>query len=433
MKEQDKDQIETQAGFGEIVDNFVQNVESFWITLPLVKGFVEIVRDGIHKEYLDFLEANGKKDSTDQPDSPISYLVPGEKVSEANSLKKKFEAIDIANSVVPESFIVSLVSQFDVHLGKLIKAMFYIKPETINASEKNLPFSELLKFNSIEDAREFIIEKEIETLLRESHAEHFKWLENKLGITLKKDLEVWPDFIELTERRNLYVHNDGIVSNQYLTVCKENGVVIPDDIKLGTKLSISKAYFNKSIEVVYEIGVKLAHVIWRKLQVAEREAADQHLNNIGYKLTSSGQYNLAIRILNFGAHVIKNHSSQEIKTMMLVNIAQAYKWNEESQECQKILDSIDWSALDTKFRLSNLVLKDDFDNAAILMNKMGSNGDIEKQHYKEWPVFREFRKSQQFRDAYHKIFGEEYYFQESSTSTILIQFSDGKTEGKRND
>src|SRR5690606_4970742 len=187
----------------------------------------------------------------------------------------------------------SFVSQYDAYLGGIIRTMFLSKPEFLNSSEKNILFSELIKFESIEEAREFIVEKEVESVLRESHLKQFKWLENKLGITLRKDLPSFSDFIEITERRNLFVHCNGVISRQYLEVCKENNVKNIDQAKIGQQLIASPEYFNKCYMVMFEIGVKLGQVIWRKLQPDKLEDADTHLNNVCYALLTKGHFRLA--------------------------------------------------------------------------------------------------------------------------------------------
>lgn len=78
----------------------------------------------------------------------------------------------VANKLVSQSFIISLISQYDTFLGKLIRALFVIKPETLNVSERNISFSQLREFKTLDDAREYIMGKEIESVLRDSHIEH---------------------------------------------------------------------------------------------------------------------------------------------------------------------------------------------------------------------------------------------------------------------
>ena len=123
-----------------------------------------------------------------------------------------------------------------------------------------MTFADLNTFKSIEEAREFIIEKEVESVLRKSHSEHFTYLENKIGMPLKKDLPIWKTFIEITERRNLFVHCDGIVSSQYIKVCKENKCY-QKDIELNERLTVKLDYFQLAYECLYEITTKLTHTI----------------------------------------------------------------------------------------------------------------------------------------------------------------------------
>lgn len=107
----------------------------------------------------------------------------------------------------------SLISQFDAYFGNIIKTIYYKKPEILSTSEKSIKYSEIIKINSIDELKEYIIEQEIEAVLRKSHNDQFKWLENKLNMKLRQGLNCWPTFIESTERRNLFVHCDGCVSS----------------------------------------------------------------------------------------------------------------------------------------------------------------------------------------------------------------------------
>lgn len=412
--------------FDEIIEDFSTHVISISTTLPLVKGFVEIIRKNTLAEHNGFLDKYGELSSTEGEKK--SYNLPPEYISKYIELNNQWKAIDIANLTIPRSYLILLVSQFDIHLGKLIRSMFLSKPEMLNSSQKSMGFADISKFATIEDAKEYIIEKEIESILRQSHTEQFKWLENKLGIPLRKDLNIWADFIELTERRNLLVHNDGIVSNQYIDVCTENGALLNESIKLGTKLTVPPDYFQNSYRVVYEMGTKLGHVMWRKLHPDQSEQADRSLNNLGYKLISNREFSLAIELLRFGANDIKKHASEEMRVMMIVNIAQAQKWSGANDYCLKTLETIDWSALASKFKMAYCVLKDDFNKAAELMITIGISGEIQKHEYKDWPLFSKFRETDEFKKAYQAVFGEAFNPPKFSSTNINIRFINSSEE-----
>jgi hypothetical protein len=57
-------------------------------------------------------------------------------------------------------------------MGKLARAVLYEKSEIIDASERPIPFSDLVKFATIDEARDSMVEKEIDSLLRGSHLSH---------------------------------------------------------------------------------------------------------------------------------------------------------------------------------------------------------------------------------------------------------------------
>lgn len=127
-------------------------------------------------------------------------------------LRENYEHYSLSGQLLPRSLLVALVSQYDAYIGRLFRAIFIRKPEIINGSERQITFQGLSTFTTLDEAREYFLEKEIEALLRSSHAEQFKTMERLFKINLTKELDAWPVFIELTERRNLFVHTDGAVS-----------------------------------------------------------------------------------------------------------------------------------------------------------------------------------------------------------------------------
>ena len=335
-----------------------------------------------------------------------------------HDLAKELEKLTLANRLVQQSFVISLISQYDAFLGKLIRALFLMKPETLNASERNITFLQLQEFGSVEDAKEYIIEKEIESILRESHPEQFDWLERKYGIELRKGLDVWPTFVEATQRRNLFVRNNGVISNQYISVCQKHNVGLIKSVKLGEKVEVTPEYFREVYECILEIGIKLAHVLWRKVYPQGREKADSNLISTCFDLLQRERYHLACVLLDFSTEVLKKHASDENRRIFIVNRAQAYKWLGNREKSIKIINGEDWSASSDKFRLAVAVIMDDFERADSLVRKIGAHGDITMDFYREWPLFREYRKSEGFLKNFEETFGELFYSEEDLSAAI---------------
>jgi hypothetical protein len=420
-----------QPSFQEDISLFTSSVESLRVTFPLVTQTISVSQEEASKKVNDFMHLLLKKSRAEGNDK--SQFTPyTEEMRQFFKLARTQSNFKIASSILEKSFIVSLISQFDVHLSRLIRTMFYIKPEKLNSSEKTLTFAKLIEFNTIEAAREYVIEKEVETVLRKSHSEQFKWLEEKLSIKTLRDLPAWSSFIEVTERRNLFVHCDGIISSQYIDVCQQNKVVLDKECDLGNKLGVDNIYFEDACKCILEVGIKLAHVMWRKLQQSERKNADNSLNNTCVELITNEEYDLANILLDFAlTDPIKKDSTQEIKLMFLINKAQALKWKGNESEARRILD-IDWSACANEFRLARAVLLDKFEEAAKIMLRIGRDEKaIAKIHYKEWPLFKEFKKSDVFLEAYAEIF-EEPFSEESLSMIEPFSKIEETTQNKKN-
>lgn len=410
--EEQKPEI-VKPDFGKEIDSFIKHIEAQADIVPLVMGLlgVKLVQESKHVDK--YIKENGIVEKEENGEEKGKLLIPSDKFKEFIELNEKVETTDLAYNLLPINFVVSFVGQYDAYLGSLIRTMFLSKPEFLNSSEKNMQFSELIKFESIEEAREFIVEKEVESVLRDSHLKQFKWLENKLAITLRKDLPSFSDFIEITERRNLFVHCNGVVSRQYLEVCNENNVKNIDKAILGQKLNANPAYFNKCYATLFEIGVKLGQVIWRKLQPEDIENADDHLNNVCYQLLIKGHNKLALNLLTFATDTLKKHHDQEMLCIMTINKALAHYLSDKKDDCKKVLEKHDWSATNDKFKLAIAVLKEEYENAIELMKSIGtSNKHINQDAYREWPLFRHFRKRDEFKEAYKEIFDEELVYVE---------------------
>ena len=398
------DNIYKSKCFDDAINKFLNHIESLWTSLPVVIKTINTTKSNAQFSYNSFLTNNCVF-----IEDKGYFNIPLEHYRKYITLTKAIENSTNAIKIIKRNFLVSLISQYDTYISDSIKAVFEVKPEIINCSEKQLTFAELSNFENIEAAKEFIIEKEIETVLRESHAEQFKWFEKKLNIQLRKDLPIWQTFIELTQRRNLYIHNDGKISTQYFSVCKEHSVNLDDKLKIGDELEASFKYFEKAFRCLFEIGVKLNQVIRRNLVPDEIEKADHSFLIISYELIENRQLELAKTLYDFSDKFIKKYSNEDLRLRILLNRAQTYKWLDDEKECKKIINSIDWSATSDLFKFASAVLLDDFQQAGEVMRSIGNNEKIiQKNSYKDWPIFKIFRQSQIFKDVYLEVFGESF-------------------------
>ena len=402
------------------LDNFLRHLESLKDTFPMSMLLLDPYHRKANKEFEIFIKKN--VDDIEDEEGNKFIGINYEDKHTYDRLHKSAYISGIAQKIIPQSLFVSLISQYDSFLNQLLRLVYQIKPEILNSSQKNLTFSEMVELGTLENARDYIIEKEVESVLRESHTYHFEYLENKLGerdkpMTLRKKLPIWSTFIEVTERRNLFVHCDGIVSSQYIKNCEKNNVDEIDKIKVGDKLRVTPEYFIQAYRCLFEISTKLTHTIWRKLLKGDLENADKHLNHICFDLICSSDFVLADILLEFACEQPR-HFNDTTCNILLVNQALSKHLNKKENEARSLISSKDWSASSDEFKLAYNVILGNDEIVFSLMKKIGKNGDVSKGDYKIWPLFTNYRKREDLKKTFKEIFGEEYTISEKPLSPL---------------
>ena len=404
----------------ETIDYFLDCIEGLRAYAPVI----DQILSEIYKKHVQDLEEHADKSGkVSRKKKGVKTLkFTGDRLYKARETIYEIDKITAAHKTFPSMILLPLVSQYDAFIANLLKVLFQKKPECIFSAERQVSFSEIAELNSIEDIRNSILEKEVEKIIRESHSKQFDLMEKYFGIELKKGLDVWPDFIEITERRNLLAHTNGVVSKQYLSICNHHEIAAEKIQKLGDKLSFTGQYFVHAFDVFFEISIKLSHVLWRKLQPEEIELSDNHYSVKCYDLIVAGNYEVAIKLLDFICGKEKKHSNENILLIMKFNRCNAHRLAKRQARCIELLDEIDTSALGIEFKLAEAVLRNQFDHAGKLMRQIGDRHEvIGKRCYSEWPIFEGFRESNQFLKAYEEIFGEPFTVRTSLNPDEIVE------------
>ena len=327
-------------------------------------------------------------------------------------LRKHEREIDRHNNSSPArtleiSLFISLFAAFDKYIGDLVSVLYESNPNLYKNINKEVLLSEVLTYQSIDDLRQVMLTEEIETLRRKSYIEQFADLEKRFSITLTK-FDDWPDFIESAQRRNLFTHCDGIVSKQYLKICKYVNYSFKNKPSVGDQLHIGETYFFKVCQILSSVGVMLGQTLWRKVLPDDIGSADDHLRNTIFDFLNAEQWDKAINLSKFALNLPKI-SNEETERIFIVNYAIALKAIDNGSAARHVLDKKDWSATSYDFKIAYAVLNDDYEEASGLMLKMGPEGElIGELAYHDWPLFNEFRSQQDFFDSYEEIYGYKY-------------------------
>jgi hypothetical protein len=181
-----------------------------------------------------------------------------ERLLNIRGIRKTFREIDRHNNSLPlatleKSLFIYLFAAFDKYIGDLVAVLYQSQPALFKNINREISLSEALQYESMDELRQVILDKEIGALRRKSYTEQFNDLESKFSIKLTK-FDNWPYFIEGAQRRNLFTHCDGIVSKQYLDICKNVGFKFKEEPLVGDQLKNRRSLFFSIMPYGYRSG-----------------------------------------------------------------------------------------------------------------------------------------------------------------------------------
>ena len=382
---------------------------------------------GSHQSFLNDLECIGEmvdlvlpvlKKRDQERDQRIKELTEEIKTEKGSGFKIKsgtdikevlghMQKIRQGDRMFRQGIVTSVVSKFDEFIIDVLKTSYRQNPVWLKNPEKKISYKELLEISSLDSLKDEIIAKEIDALMRDSHLLQVTFLDSKLKLGVEKEFPGWIDFLEITERRNLFVHTGGAVSPQYIDNCGKWKIPLDKRVKEGVHLSASDDYIRKTIDCFYELSVRVFQASVRRMFPNCFSDVDQLLNNRTVDLLSEERWGLADLIFTFALGIPTDLISKgEYKYYFLLNRCIARKFS--GKDFASDLHSIDWSPFHPKYHFAVAVLEDRFVDAEKLMRSEVVRDEVDEQNFKEWPLLREFRKTDLFLCAYKDFFGKDF-------------------------
>lgn len=311
---------------------------------------------------------------------------------------------------VNNAIFVGMVSMFDELIAKLIRESLKSVPELMNSFAMSIPYSEIVASDNFDALKDGLVESTVQSLMWKGRAEQIKWIEK--NITKNEFSSIIPnykDFIELTERRNVYVHNDGIATREYARKLKDVGIVVSEEI-VGKRLNLFSKYFLDSADNLIEAYIVISQSVVRKLTKSAgsevKDVIDSRFNQASYYQISNERFSSASRIA--GVIVSDKFAVSDITMKMAtVNRAIALKKMGEAAEVEKVLSSCDWSSAKDEFQICIAAVREDLDAVEKLVPKLKGSEWITPSSYFEWPAFEWVRQKKKFWNLLENTYGDE--------------------------
>ncbi len=171
-----------------LLDNFVMTMRSLERSLLLAMRELSRMHSLAHKKLDEFVdsgacetvETNGRRGIR-----PKSH----DHCEEFGKLTKNVDQMHIAGDVVPRGFLILLVSHYDAFIRSLFRAILLKSPAILKSSHTQLEVSDLLMFESIDEAYEWLVERQVDQVMRGSHSDQFDFIETVLKIKWTRNEE----------------------------------------------------------------------------------------------------------------------------------------------------------------------------------------------------------------------------------------------------
>lgn len=167
------------------------------------------------------------------------------------------------------SALIMLITRFEEFITDYFQELYDAFPGKY-IDKKTIAFDELSKLEDTCRIKEFIIEREVDQLMRQEHTTWFKQMEAH-GLKFASIADKMLVLQELYARRNIWVHNSGIVNKQYLSLVQKA------TLREGAKAQITNTYISEAIKV---IRITIYAIMLESARLMSQEDAKRHLETV---------------------------------------------------------------------------------------------------------------------------------------------------------
>jgi len=216
---------------------------------PLVLAINEIlpeksrIDDVIEANELQLLSDGVEIDVEEQEDGRKTVSIKGRLSPDFSRAMRGITHRHYQKELLYRSSLINLVSSAEWFLSRILHWYFDKFPE---ATENNEKFSlkDLKSLGSIEDAKAYLIDSVVENILRGSFEDWLGALRKKIELSMSYLEQHKDKLLEVCQRRNLLIHNGGIVNRIYLSKISSE---LKTGLSLGDQIQVTQQYLDDAI------------------------------------------------------------------------------------------------------------------------------------------------------------------------------------------
>lgn len=312
---------------------------------------------------------------------------------EAKSIDDAFHSINKAlqqKTLLYNNALISLLSSVEWFYSQILHYYYNKYPEAAGISKKSLTFAELKSFNNVIDAQNYLIESRVEEILRSSINDWIKELRDNLKLSASYLENALDDLIEIYQRRNLLVHNGGIVNSIYLSKINTE---LHNNVNIGDMISVSPEYLENAI-CLYELYfILIAAELWKKIEPGN-EKRSEVLIDISFDHLSNERYIISEGISYFILN--DNRMPERDRLVAQVNYWLSLKYKGEFETIRNDIETSDFTAKEPVFQLAKECILENEENIFRLLPEVLKSKKITYQAIETWPLFKILRETKRY-------------------------------------
>lgn len=310
------------------------------------------------------------------------------KFNEEKMLLYKSSLMNIISTV--ECFLSDILQKYLKKYKQEITSVLILK------KDKQFTMDELESFESIEDAKTYIIDSKIENLIRGGFEDWVDFLKEKMHMHMGYLNDEKEKIIEIFQRRNIVVHNKGIVNSIYLSKVADKH---QNEIKMGERIFLDRDYLENAINTLELNFSLIAFELWKN-KIQHDNSRYELLANLISENMDSKRWSLVKGYTIF----LYNDSgcTQWYKMFSKINNWLAYKRLGCFEKVKNKVIEEDFSACSIEFQICQQALLGDSNKVFDLMREALKNNIINFQDIESWPVFDEYRDDELYKQMHNE-------------------------------
>lgn len=286
--------------------------------------------------------------------------------------------------------LISLLSSVEWFFSQILHHYYNEYPNSTGIQKKTMSLSELKSFGTIEDAEKYLIDVKIEEILRGSFDSWISVLKEELKLKMSYLEPIIDELVEIYQRRNLFVHNGGVVNSIYLSKVNED---LRPNLKLNDKLDVSKEYLDNAICKLQKAFILIASELWKNLDKKDTTRGDL-LTEIVYENLLKLRWDISEGLTYFILH--DSQLDSIVKIIAQLNFWLCKKRTNQFESIRIEVEKEDYSDKKEIYQLGLYALKEDKKSFFKALPIALDSKQLTLEKLEEFPIFKEMRETNEY-------------------------------------